>query len=120
MSKKIFILDDDENACRLAALVLARAGYEVQVQTMAIGATSAIKTFSPDLVLLDVMMPALAGDNLVDIIAKVIKPRPKIVFYSNKTSNELRELVAKTGVEGFVCKVDGPSALVATVRKVLA
>jgi DNA-binding response OmpR family regulator len=119
MSQKIFVLDDDENSCKLAALALDRAGYKVQTQNMAIGATSAIKSFSPDLILLDVMMPALSGDSLVEIIARVIKPRPKILFYSNKTSQELRELSEKTGVDGYVCKVDGPTAMLSAVRKTL-
>jgi DNA-binding response OmpR family regulator len=119
MSQKIFVLDDDENTCRLAATALARAGYEVQTQSAAIGATSAIKTFSPDLILLDVMMPALSGDTMVEIIAKSVKPRPRILFYSNKSAHDLRELTDKTGVEGYICKIDGPSALLATVRRVL-
>ncbi len=119
MSHKIFILDDDDKACQLAQRVLEKAGYDVTGQTQAIGATSAIKSFMPDLVLLDVMMPALSGDNLVEIMNKIIRPRPKVLFYSNKSSQELRDLVSETGIEGFVCKVEGPSALVTAVKDAL-
>jgi DNA-binding response OmpR family regulator len=119
MNQKIFVLDDDENSCKLAATALNRAGYEVQTQCAAIGATSAIKSFAPDLILLDVMMPALSGDTMVEILDRAIKPRPRILFYSNKSAHDLRDLTDKTGVEGYVCKLDGPSALLATVRRVL-
>jgi len=119
MSQKVFILDDDENACQLAEMVLKKAGYEVSTLTKAIGASNAIRNFGPDLLLLDVMMPALSGDNLVEIINKTVKPRPKIIFYSNKSAQDLRELVEQTGVDGYVCKVDGTGTLVKTVRDLL-
>ncbi|MFO8058122.1 MAG: response regulator [bacterium] len=119
MSQKIFILDDDENSCQLVKQVLSKAGFEVMAQTKAIGATNSIKAFHPDLVLLDVMMPALSGDNLVEIIQRLIKPSPRIVYYSNKSEHELRELVEKTGVDGYICKVDGPNSLVSKVKGML-
>ena len=119
MNRKIFVLDDDEHSCQLAQQALARAGFVVEVQTRAIGATVNIKAFGPDLLLLDVMMPALSGDSLVEILQRALKPCPKILFYSNKSANELRELVERTGVEGYVCKVDGPANLVRKVRQAL-
>jgi two-component system, OmpR family, response regulator len=115
MNQKVFVLDDDENSCDLARQVLTKAGYMVAAQTRAIGATNAIRTFMPDLILLDVMMPALSGDNLVEIIKKTVKPNPKIIFYSNKSAAELRILCEETGADGYVCKVDGPSALIRSV-----
>jgi len=119
MKRKIFILDDDETACQLAERFLGKAGYEVKSQTRAIGATSSIKAFAPDLVLLDVMMPAVSGDSLVEIILKNVKPTPKILFYSNKLEDELRELSKKNAVAGYVCKVHGPAALLRTIQSVL-
>ncbi len=119
MSGKIFVLDDDENACQLVKQVLTKAGFDVMAQTKAIGATNNIKNFSPDLILLDVMMPALSGDSLVEIIYRLVKPAPKIVYYSNKSDQDLRELVEKTGVDGYICKVDGPNSLVSKVKGLL-
>jgi len=120
MTYKVFVLDDEETSCQLAKQALTKAGYEVMVQTKAIGATNAIRGFAPHLVLLDVMMPALSGDNLVEIIAKTIRPRPKLLFYSNKSDNELKELVEKSGADGFICKVDGPASLIRAVNAVLS
>jgi DNA-binding response OmpR family regulator len=116
MKRRIFILDDDDNACQLAERVLTKAGYDVQTQTRAIGATTAIRAYHPDLVLLDVMMPALSGDALAEILLRSVKPCPKILFYSNKQEDELRELARATSVDGYVCKVHGPAALLKTVR----
>lgn len=119
MSAKIFVLDDDENACQLAEQVLEKDGYEVKTQTRGIGATAAIRLYKPDLVLLDVMMPAISGGNLAEIIMNTLKPTPKIIFHSNKSADDLRQIVDDTGVDGFVCKTDGPTALINAVRDVL-
>lgn len=119
MSKKIFVLDDDENSCQLAEKVLVKQGYEVKTQTRTIGASNAIRDFKPDLLLLDVMMPALSGDNLVEILNKTLRQKPRIIFYSNKSADELRELAIKTGADGFVCKVEGPTALIKVVGQAL-
>ncbi len=120
MTHKIFVLDDDENSCALAQKVLTKAGYEVMITTRAIGASSTIRSFAPHLVLLDVMMPALSGDALAEIISRTVHPRPKILFYSNKSAQDLDELVRSSGVDGFVCKVDGPTALLKKIKKALA
>jgi DNA-binding response OmpR family regulator len=119
MGYKIFILDDDENACKLAERVLTEAGYQVMSRTQAIGTTVSISAFQPDLVLLDLMMPALTGEAVIGILDQHMKPRPKIVLFSNKSTPELRAIAEKNKVEGYVCKVDGPSALLKAVRAAL-
>jgi CheY-like chemotaxis protein len=115
---RIIVIDDDSNTCRIAQIILERAGYEVQTRTQALGSSVAIKTFKPDLVLLDVMMPGLSGDHLAELIVS-IEPRPKIIFYSNKSPQDLRELVKKTNADGYACKVDGPAALLNNVNQAL-
>ncbi|HUT54890.1 MAG TPA: response regulator [bacterium] len=118
---KVFVLDDDETDAKLAETVLTKAGYQVMSHTQAQGVIPAIKSFSPDVVLLDVMMPALSGDILAKILRqdKTFKAKPRIVFHSNKSPHELSVLARETGAAGFVCKVDGPAALLSTMRAIL-
>jgi len=118
---KIYVLDDDPNACVLAEKALKAEGFEVIWDTEARGAIQSIKNNKPDLVLLDITMPALPGDELASIINKdkSLKCKPRIVFYSNKSAAELEELVKRTDADGYFCKSDGPSALVRTVKETL-
>jgi two-component system phosphate regulon response regulator PhoB len=120
-SYKVFVLDDDETDAKLAETVLTKAGYQVMSHTDAQGIIPAIKSFGPDVVLLDVMMPTLSGDVLAKIIHqdKTFKEKPRIVFHSNKSSHELSLLARETGAAGYVCKVDGPAALLSAVRAIL-
>ena len=64
-----------------------------------------MRELQPDLVLLDINMPALSGDRL----AAIIKPycdssRTPIVFYSSNDENSLSDLVFTHSVRGYICK----------------
>ncbi len=117
---KIFVIDDDEAVCRLAKRALEQVGYEVQTTTHVIGVTAEVREFQPQAVLLDIMMPALTGDKLVELFSKTLKTVPKIILYSNKSADELRQLADDLNVAGYVCKIDGPAALVDKVGKFLS
>lgn len=120
--KKIFVLDDDEKDCQLVEVALSKAGFQVQTQTTTTGAIAAIKNFRPDLILMDVMMAGISGDEMVGIIHrdKSYQAKPKIIYFSNRSTQDLQSLVQKSGVEGFVSKTDGPSSLLKTINQVLA
>ena len=118
---RVFILDDNENDCRLAQVVLKRAGYDVLAETDAAGAIAAVKNFRPDLILLDVMMPRLSGPDFAEVIAqdRAIPQKPRVLFYSNKSESELRELAERSGVSGYACKTGGPAGLIRAVHRAL-
>lgn len=61
-SKKILIADDDIDFTKILEARLKQKGYEVAVAYNGDGATELAKTFHPDLILLDMGMPGLAGD----------------------------------------------------------
>ena len=114
--KRIYVLDDDEGILLVTKRVLEQAGYSVRASNKPIGATNDIKKFSPDLVLLDVMMPALKGTQIVNIIRKTMPQPPVIILYSNKASDELRELAIECGADDYLCKTEGPHGLLRKVR----
>jgi len=118
---RVFILDDNENDCRLAQTVLQRAGYDVVAETDPAGAVAALKNFHPDLILLDVTMPRLSGPEFAAVIARdrALPKKPRILFYSNKSASDLVEITADAKASGYACKTDGPAALIQAVHRVL-
>lgn len=118
---RIFILDDNETDCRLAQTVLSKAGYDILAETDPAGAVAAVKNFQPDLLILDVVMARLSGPDFAGIIAKdrSIPKKPSLLFYSNKSKNELEELVVNFGAKGYACKTEGPAALIRAVHGAL-
>jgi len=114
---KVFIIDDDENALRLGQRILEKAGYEVQTTTRVIGTTSAINEFSPDVVLLDVMMPTLTGDKFIRLLRQGVKSRPQIILFSNKSEDELRQMAQRVLADDFLPKIQGPAAILRKVSE---
>lgn len=119
MGKKIFMIDDDEPTLALVEKLLIKEGYEVMTKTTAIGSTLEIRKFKPDLVILDVLMPELSGDAIVEMIYKNVLPKPKIIFYSIKSQGDLFKLVDEKGADGYICKTDGPKALINKIKSLL-
>jgi len=59
--KKILIVDDDEKNLKLIAAILDGYGYAYETAKNGLEALEKTKSFSPDLILLDIMMPEMDG-----------------------------------------------------------
>ena len=61
MSKKVLIVEDDANIAELLHLYLEKEGYETQMAPDGGKAVELFRSFDPDLVLLDIMLPVMDG-----------------------------------------------------------
>ena len=61
MSKRVLVVDDDDNLQNLISAALTRAGYDVLSAHDAFEGLEVLKSRSPDVVLLDIMMPGMDG-----------------------------------------------------------
>ena len=61
MDTKLLIVDDDLNICEMLRLYFENEGYVVKTANDGMEGVNYFKTFEPDLVLLDIMMPELNG-----------------------------------------------------------
>lgn len=105
--KVIMIIDDDIKHLLTAKELLENMGYEVHIHQFAFGATNAVIEAKPDIVLLDMNMPALSGENLSTLLLSNSKTRNiPIVFYSSNDEDSLRKAVVKYGVKGYIAKGD--------------
>ncbi|MFH1191669.1 MAG: response regulator [Candidatus Omnitrophota bacterium] len=66
--KRILIVDDQEEVLALLRDSLVSAGYEIMVCIAPKNAFAAIKSFKPDLILLDLLMPDLGGLEICEIL----------------------------------------------------
>jgi DNA-binding NarL/FixJ family response regulator len=72
----------------------------------------------PDLVLLDVGMPALSGIEAAAHIQQ-ISPQSKIVFLTQDGDADIRHAALAAGAHGYVAKIDVDSTLLTTIAAVL-
>ena len=113
MSKKrVLVIDDDRTHLLTTMELLEDDGYDVTVQLGPFGATERIMVQRPDLVLLDVNMPALSGETLLPLLKERERTRQvPVVLYSSNDEVVLAAAAARLGAAGFVCKGDVPGLL---------
>jgi len=117
--RRILVVDDSEICRELVKLLLQSRGYDVITLDSPFGFGAAVAREQPDLVLVDVNMPALHGGKLVEVaLQKGILSCP-IVFHSDRPARELQSLVLSTGASGFIPKTNDADELVSRVEEYL-
>ncbi len=102
---KIFVIDDSELILKATTRMLEEAGFEVVARATAIGSSGLILRYRPDIVLLDVTMPGLQGDELVSLCRKHPTLRDvTFVLYSDRPEADLAKLAQQCGADGYVSK----------------
>lgn len=115
--QKILIVDDDENIAELISLYLIKECFETQIVHDGESALSAIKTFQPDLMLLDLMLPGMDGYEVCTEVRKT--SQLPIIMLSAKGEVFDRVLGLKIGADDYIIKPFDSNELVARVRSVL-
>jgi two-component system response regulator VicR len=80
MAKKILIVDDEKNIVDILSFILKKEGYEIITAYDGKEGLEAALTKSPDLVLLDVMLPYMDGFEVCGEIRKKDKLLPIIML----------------------------------------
>lgn len=113
---RILIVDDSEMTARIIEADLAAKGFEVHVADTADKATKIIlkKQTRPDLVLLDVRMPNVNGEQFCRFIkSNSLFKGIKVLLCSGENVEELQRICREAGADGYVPKDAVMSSLVA-------
>ena len=73
MAQKILIVEDEHNIAQLLNLYLEKEGYEAQIAPDGGKAVELFRSFAPDLVLLDIMLPVMDGWAVLSRIRAVLR-----------------------------------------------
>jgi DNA-binding NarL/FixJ family response regulator len=114
---KIVILDDSAIILELMKDALERT-YDVVCVDNPIGFGALLKREQPDLALVDVNMPALRGDKLVEIAKRNLPSSATLVLFSTMAEAELSALARQAGAAGYVQKSSDVSSVCALARGV--
>jgi len=98
----ILVAEDDADINGLLCNILTREGYSVRGAYAGTEAKMCIEQFDYDILLLDLMLPGISGENLISEIRK-LKVMP-IIVVSAKTAMEDKINVLKLGADDFICK----------------
>ncbi len=115
--KKIMIVDDDENIASLLSLYLTKEFFECRIAKDGESALELNKTFSPDLILLDIMLPGMDGYAVCRELRKdYMTP---VIMLSAKTETFDKVLGLELGADDYISKPFDSKEMVARVKAVL-
>jgi DNA-binding response OmpR family regulator len=114
----ILVVDDNEVIQQTLSIRLRAEGYEVLSALDATTAVSMAVRYRPDLVLLDYVMPAGNGLDVLQMMVTAMAGIP-VIFLTGHPEPDLPEKAARLGAEGFLTKPFDPKTLLDTIRDVL-
>lgn len=121
--KKILIIDDEEDFCFFVKGNLENTEeFDVLATTSAKEGIKLARVEKPDLILLDLNMPEMSGDEVAQILSNrpETKKIPIVFFTALVTKDDVgNESMAEIAGRKFIAKPIGTKELVAAIRKIL-
>jgi CheY-like chemotaxis protein len=118
MAQKILVVDDSDLCRDLTRCMLEEFGYEVVTLDSGLALSLVLGRELPDLVLVDVSMPALSGNQIVEV-ARHHRHRCPMVLFSDRPAGELSELAKRCGASGFIPKTGDARELAESIGRFL-
>ncbi|WP_210149035.1 response regulator [Chryseobacterium scophthalmum] len=117
-TKKIMVCDDDQGILDVIQMLLETENFTVFTEIHSPNLINNIKSISPDLLLLDLWMPFMAGDEILKIIraSKEIKDLPVIVLSASVDGSDIAE---DAGANAFIAKPFDMNDLISKVKGLL-
>jgi two-component system phosphate regulon response regulator PhoB len=118
---KVLIIEDEDILAKVLAEKMEKSGFEVAIAEDGEKALDLIKSFKPDIIMLDLMLPKLDGfEVLKQIKADDATKRIPIVAISNLSEDSNIEKALKLGVENYFVKSNHPiNEIIEKVKAVL-
>lgn len=115
--KKILFVDDEADLLKVSSFRLEKTGYEVFKASDGQEALDMARQKTPDLILLDVFLPVMNGDEVAKILKKDKKTKNIPIVLFSADSKTLEERVRKSGADGYLPKPFETKELLDMVEK---
>ncbi|QRR02637.1 response regulator transcription factor [Dyadobacter sandarakinus] len=114
---KVLVVDDDSDIVELLEYNLTKEGYTVQTASNGKKAIELAKTFIPDLILLDIMMPQLDGIETGRLLRQNPDIRNTYILFLTARAEEYSEVAAfDVGADDYITKPIKPRALMSRIN----
>jgi DNA-binding response OmpR family regulator len=112
----VLVVDDEPTIGEVVSAYLQRAGYETRVAADGPAALAAVAERSPDLIVLDLMLPGIDG---LEVMRRVRDRAGAVILLTAKGDESDRVIGLRLGADDYVVKPFSPAELVARVDAVL-
>ncbi len=105
MAKKVLVAEDSPTVLMMLKVAISRAGYEVLTAADGMDALGKARSLSPDLIILDCILPKLDGYNICRMLKSdnQFKDIPIIMFTARTGAND-KMMGEKTGADEYIPK----------------
>ncbi|MFU0784025.1 MAG: DNA-binding response regulator, OmpR family, contains REC and winged-helix (wHTH) domain [Thermoanaerobacterium thermosaccharolyticum] len=114
---KILAIDDEEKILDVIKAYLEREGYSVFTETNGANAINTFKSLKPDLVILDLMLPGLSGEEICSKIRAISKV--PILMLTAKVGEDDKVYGFSIGADDYLTKPFSPRELTMRVKAIL-
>lgn len=119
MKPTILVIEDDQMLRELVAIYLEKAGYAVFTASDGEEAKKTFQELQPCLVILDLMLPKISGEELCGWFRSQKRNEVSIIMLSAKAKTQDKIAGLKMGADDYITKPFEPDELVAHVEAVL-
>ena len=117
--QKILIVEDDNDINSLLRRILTGAGYQVVQAYSGTEALLQYQSVSPDLVLLDLMLPGLSGSQVLGKLRGELSSDVPIIILSARDGLSDKVALLDIGADDYIVKPFEPDEVVARIRAAL-
>lgn len=117
MRNKLLVIEDEQNISSVIKAYLEHEGYEVLLAADGVEGLSAFRKNLPDVVVLDLMLPYISGEQVLSEIRR-ISDVPVLILTAKSGENDVVGNLEK-GADDYLSKPFRPKELVARVNAVL-
>lgn len=119
---KIAIIEDDQAISQMYRFKFEGEGYEVETADNGKLGLELVESMKPDIILLDIMMPEMTGDEMLEKLRATTWGKTiKVIILTNMGEQEIPPKVKELGVSGIILKADmTPKQVADIVKKQLA
>lgn len=117
--RRIMVVEDDGDINRLLVRILEKEGYETLAAFSGTEARLLLTMEKTDLILLDLMLPGLSGEELIRFIRQELGREVPIVVLSAKSSTESKVEVITIGADDYITKPFQPEEVAVRVMAAL-
>lgn len=119
IGKTVLVVEDDAKIRNLIKIFLEKEGYEVLEAINGIDAMKQIEIHDPCLLILDLMLPEVSGEQICTWVRNDLKSLMPIIMLTAKVSERNRIHGFKLGADDYVVKPFSPGELVVRIEAVL-
>ncbi|MFH1186350.1 MAG: response regulator transcription factor [Chloroflexota bacterium] len=114
---KILVVDDEPSIVKLVTAYLKPEGYEVLTAADGPSGLKAARTFKPDVVILDIMLPGMDGLELLQQLRR--ESQAYVILLTARTEETDKIVGLSVGADDYVTKPFSPRELIARVKAVI-